>query len=97
VGRRRGDRGVAALIAIIADGVLYLLVLGTPQPGMFFDWMMGLATLAAVVYPFSTAAPLDQKAATTAATGTAGGSGRAANRQVPGTGSPRPFLGSFFA
>ena len=55
---------VAALIAIIAGGLLYLLVLGTPQPNMFFDWIMGLATLAAVVYPFSTSAPLDQKAAT---------------------------------
>jgi len=54
----------AALIAIVAAGVLYLLALGTPQPGMFFDWIMGLATLAAVVYPFSTGAPLDQKAAT---------------------------------
>src|SRR5580692_8855564 len=55
---------LAALIALAAAGVLYLLVLGTPQPGMFFDWMMGLATLAAVVYPFSTSAPLDQKGAT---------------------------------
>ena len=55
---------LAALIAIVAAGVLYLLVLGTPQPGMFFDWIMGLSTLVAVVYPFSTAAPLDQKAAT---------------------------------
>ena len=55
---------VAALIAIIAGVLLYLLVLGTPQPNMFFDWIMGLATLAAVVYPFSTSAPLDQKAAT---------------------------------
>lgn len=55
---------VAALIAIIAAALLYLLVLGTPQPNMFFDWIMGLATLAAVVYPFSTSAPLDQKAAT---------------------------------
>jgi len=55
---------VAALIAIIAAGLLYLLVLGTPQPTMFFDWILGLATLAAVVYPFSTGAPLDQKAAT---------------------------------
>ena len=54
----------AALIAIVAAGVLYLLALGTPQPGMFFDWIMGLATLAAVVYPFSTGAPLDQKGAT---------------------------------
>jgi hypothetical protein len=55
---------LAALIAIAAAGVLYLLVLGTPQPGMFFDWIMGLSTLVAAVYPFSTGAPLDQKAAT---------------------------------
>jgi Family of unknown function (DUF6069) len=55
---------VSGLIAIIAGGLLYLLVLGTPQPTMFFDWIMGLATLAAVVYPFSTGAPVDQKAAT---------------------------------
>jgi hypothetical protein len=55
---------LAALIAIVAAGLLYLLVLGTPQPTMFFDWILGLATLAAVVYPFSTGAPLDQKAAT---------------------------------
>ena len=31
---------------------------------MFFGWIMGLATLAAVVYPFSTGAPLAQKGAT---------------------------------
>src|SRR6266700_2416672 len=55
---------VAGLIAMIAAGLLYLLVLGTPQPGMFFDWIMGLVTLAAVVYPFSTSAPLEQKGAT---------------------------------
>lgn len=55
---------IAALVALIAAGVLYLLVLGTPQPGRFFDWIMGLATLAAAVYPFSTSAPADQKAAT---------------------------------
>jgi hypothetical protein len=55
---------VAACIALVATGLLYLLVLGTPQPDMFFRWIMGLATLAAVVYPFSTGAPLEQKAAT---------------------------------
>jgi hypothetical protein len=54
----------AALIALAATAVLYLLMLGTPQPFLFFRWIMGLATLAAVVYPFSTAAPLSQKAAT---------------------------------
>lgn len=55
---------LAALVAIVAAGVLYLLVLATPSPGMFFDWIMGLVTLVAVVYPFSTGAPLNQKAAT---------------------------------
>jgi len=55
---------LAALIAIVAAGVLYLLMLATPSPGMFFHWIMGLATIVAVIYPFSTGAPLDQKAAT---------------------------------
>ena len=55
---------LSALVAIVAAGLLYLLMLGTPQPNTFFTWIMGLATLAAVVYPFSTSAPLDQKAAT---------------------------------
>jgi hypothetical protein len=55
---------LSALVAIVAAGLLYLLMLGTPQPNTFFTWIAGLATLAAVVYPFSTSAPLDQKVAT---------------------------------
>jgi hypothetical protein len=55
---------LAALVALIAAGVLYLLELGAPAPRVFFGWIVGLATLAAVVYPFSTSAPLEQKAAT---------------------------------
>jgi hypothetical protein len=55
---------VAACVALVATALLYLLVLGTPQPGIFFRWIMALATLAAVVYPFSTAAPVNQKGAT---------------------------------
>jgi hypothetical protein len=54
----------AALVALVAAALLYLLMHGTPQPGLFFTWIMGLATLAAVVYPFSTSAPLNQKGAT---------------------------------
>ena len=54
----------AALVALVAAMLLYLLMLGTPQPGLFFAWIMGLATLAAVVYPFSTSAPVNQKGAT---------------------------------
>jgi hypothetical protein len=60
-----GEYVIAAVcVALVAASLLWLLVLGTPQPAMFFGWIIGLATLAAVVYPFSTGAPLDQKAAT---------------------------------
>ena len=55
---------VAALVALVAAGLLYLLVLSTPNPGLFFRWIIGLVTLIAVVYPFSSGAPLEQKAAT---------------------------------
>ena len=55
---------VAALVALVAAGLLYLLVLSTPQPTVFFRWIIGLVTLIAVVYPFSSGAPLEQKAAT---------------------------------
>jgi hypothetical protein len=55
---------VAACVALVATGLLYLLVLSAPEPNTFFLWIMGLATLAAVVYPFSTGAPVEQKAAT---------------------------------
>lgn len=54
----------SAAVALVAGALLYLLMVGTPQPRLFFEWMVGLATLAAVVYPFSTSAPFDQKAAT---------------------------------
>jgi hypothetical protein len=57
---------VAALVALVAAGLLYLLVLSTPNPGLFFRWIIGLVTLIAVVYPFSSGAPLDQKVATAA-------------------------------
>ena len=55
---------IAALVALVAGALLYLLMLATPSPGMFFSWIMGLATLAVIVYPFSTSAALEQKAAT---------------------------------
>lgn len=54
----------AACIALVATALLHLLMLGTPAPGMFLAWVVGLATVAAVVYPFSTAAPISEKAAT---------------------------------
>jgi hypothetical protein len=54
----------AAVVALVATALLYLMMLGTPQPTMFLGWIMGLATVVAVVYPFSTSAPIDQKIAT---------------------------------
>jgi hypothetical protein len=54
----------AAAAALAATGIMHLLLVATPRPQMFFAWIMGLATVIAVVYPVSTAAPLSQKVAT---------------------------------
>jgi len=43
---------------------MHLLLLATPYPRVFFGWIIGLGTVVAVVYPFSTTAPLSQKFAT---------------------------------
>jgi len=56
----------AAAIALVATALTHLLALGTPRPGAFFGWIIGLATVIAVVFPFSTTAPLAQKVATAA-------------------------------
>jgi Family of unknown function (DUF6069) len=85
---------VAALVALAAAGLLYLLVLSTPNPGLFFRWIIGLVTLIAVVYPFSSGAPLDQKVATAAVNliiGLAIGSllTATASRAIRRTGPPR--------
>jgi hypothetical protein len=54
----------AAAAAIIATALMHLLLIGTPRPLAFFNWIVGLATLLAVLFPFSTSAPLTAKAAT---------------------------------
>ena len=54
----------AAGAALIATGLEYLLLLTTPRPLVFFGWIIALLTLVAIVFPFSTAAPLSQKFAT---------------------------------
>jgi hypothetical protein len=54
----------AAVAALIATGILYLLLLSTPRPMTFFTWIVALATIVMVLFPFSTAAPLSQKVAT---------------------------------
>lgn len=55
---------VAAAAALIATGIAHLLLASTPRPMVFFSWIVGLATLVVVLYPFSTTAPLSEKIAT---------------------------------
>ena len=54
----------AAACALVATGLMHLLLISTPYPRVFFGWIIGLATVVAVVYPFSTTAPTTQKFAT---------------------------------
>ena len=56
----------AAACALAATALMWLLLISTPYPRVFFAWIIGLATLVAVVYPFSTTAPTSQKIATAA-------------------------------
>jgi hypothetical protein len=55
---------IAAAAALVATAVMHLLLIATPRPQMFFAWIIGLATVIAVVYPFGTTAPPSQKVAT---------------------------------
>jgi hypothetical protein len=57
---------VAAAAALLATGLVYLLMLSTPRPLTFFGWIVGLATLLVVIVPFRTTAPLSSKVATAA-------------------------------
>jgi Family of unknown function (DUF6069) len=56
----------AAGAALAATAIMHLLLLTTPRPQVFFGWIIALATLVAVVFPFSTTAPTAQKVATAA-------------------------------
>jgi hypothetical protein len=54
----------SAACALVATALMHLLLLTTPYPRVFFGWIIGLATVVAVVFPFSTTAPTSQKIAT---------------------------------
>jgi hypothetical protein len=56
----------AAGAALVATALAHLLLVSTPRPLVFFWWIVGLATVVVVLYPFSTAAPLAGKVATAA-------------------------------
>jgi hypothetical protein len=61
-----GLAGLAAGAALLATGLMHLLLLSTPQPGQFFTWIMVLATLIAAIIPFLTDADQNTKIATAA-------------------------------
>jgi Family of unknown function (DUF6069) len=58
--------GLAALAALLATGLLHLLLLSTPQPLRFFTWIVALTTVAAALLPFITDADLEVQVATAA-------------------------------
>jgi Family of unknown function (DUF6069) len=42
----------AAMLSLVATGLVHVLVLFTPRPMRFFGWLMVLATVVAVLAPF---------------------------------------------
>jgi hypothetical protein len=58
--------GLAAGAALLATGLMHLLLASTPRPGRFFSWIMVLATAIAVVLPFLTDAEPSSQVATAA-------------------------------
>jgi hypothetical protein len=56
------DTGLLCLAAaggaVVATGLVHLLLLSTPRPLAYFRWIVGLATLAAVVLPFLSVTPV---------------------------------------
>jgi hypothetical protein len=56
--------GAAFLAAIVATGLLHLLLMSAPQPYRFFGWIVGLATAIAALLPYTTDAELSSKVVT---------------------------------
>lgn len=48
--------GAAFLAALLATGLLHLLLIAAPQPHRFFGWIFGLAVTIAVLAPLTTTA-----------------------------------------
>jgi hypothetical protein len=63
----RSPAGAAALGAIIATGLLnVLLLLWAPKPYLFFGWILGLAVVIATLMPYAFDAERGSKVATSA-------------------------------
>ncbi|MBO1329951.1 DUF6069 family protein [Streptomyces sp. VRA16 Mangrove soil] len=58
--------GAAFVATLVATLLLHLLILAVPQPGRFFQWIIGLATAAMTLMPFTTDLPWTAKFGTAA-------------------------------
>jgi|RhiMethySRZTD1v2_1073278.scaffolds.fasta_scaffold1394454_1 uncharacterized protein DUF6069 len=56
----------AFIAALVATGLAHLLSATTPRPRLFLGWIIGLATVAAMVVPFAADASLAGKVCTAA-------------------------------
>ena len=54
----------AFVLALVATGAAHLLSLTTPRPRVFFGWLVGLGTAAAMVMPFASEGSLAGKIST---------------------------------
>jgi hypothetical protein len=54
----------AGVMALVATGLMHVLLLTTPRPMLFFAWVVGLATVGAMLAPFVTDASLASRLCT---------------------------------
>ena len=54
----------AFLLALVATGLAHGLAVATPRPGVFFGWIMGLATVCGAAAPFAIGDELESQVAT---------------------------------
>jgi Family of unknown function (DUF6069) len=89
----------AALLSLVATGLMHLLLLFTPRPMMFFGWVMTLATVTAMLAPFVTEKDLGSRFFTAGLNFILGvaigslvaGSARTAIRAASVRPAPRPY------
>jgi hypothetical protein len=60
-----GDYALTAFVlTLVATAVAHLMALVTPRPRMFFSWIVGLATVAGVAFPFAVGDSTESQVAT---------------------------------
>jgi hypothetical protein len=89
----------AAMLSLVATGLMHLLLLFTPRPMLFFGWVMTLATVTAMLAPFVTEKDLGSRLFTAGLNFILGvaigslvaGSAHAAMRPTPVPPAPQPY------